>query len=153
MNPQRPNVLCFVTDQQRRDHVGCAGNAHISTPNIDRLAASGVRFDRCYVNNPICSPSRATMWTGLSVRGHRVRANGMSLDRTIPTVPGALAAVGYRTHGVGKFHLTPFHWVASQRPGLGVPSAPCWRAAISSCASTLLSTTTTMPLDCVCGLW
>ena len=61
---QRPNVLCFVTDQQRHDHLGCAGNPILQTPNIDRLAHSGMRFDRCYVNNPVCMPSRSTMWTG-----------------------------------------------------------------------------------------
>ncbi|MCC7354920.1 MAG: sulfatase-like hydrolase/transferase, partial [Anaerolineae bacterium] len=104
---RRPNVLCIVTDQQRADHLGCAGNPLIQTPNVDRLAASGARFERAYVHNPICSPSRSTMWTGLSVRGHRVRGCGMPLDRRIPTVPSALAEAGYRTHGVGKFHLTP----------------------------------------------
>ena len=105
---QHPNVLCFITDQHRADHIGCAGNPLIQTPNLDRLAESGVRFERAYVHHPICSPSRATLWTGLGVRAHRVRANGMSLDPRIPTIVSALAEVGYRTHGVGKFHLTPF---------------------------------------------
>ncbi|HEY63275.1 MAG TPA: sulfatase-like hydrolase/transferase [Caldilineae bacterium] len=107
-NVQRPNVLCLVTDQQRHDHLGCAGNPIIQTPNIDRLARSGIRFERCYVNNPICMPSRATMWTGQSANAHHVRCNGMPLDHRIPTIASALAEAGYRTHGVGKFHLSPF---------------------------------------------
>ena len=105
---ERPNVLCFVTDQQRHDHLGCAGNPIIQTPNIDRIARSGVRFDRCTVNNPVCMPSRATMWTGQSVHAHGVRCNGIPLDPRIPTIVSALAEAGYRTHGVGKFHLSPF---------------------------------------------
>ena len=64
---QQPNVLCIVADQHRHDHLGCAGNPIIQTPNIDRLAHCGVRYERCYVNNPVCKPSRATMWTGQSV--------------------------------------------------------------------------------------
>jgi arylsulfatase A-like enzyme len=106
---QRPNVLCFVTDQQRYDHLGCAGNPFIRTPNIDRLAASGTRFDRCYVSNPVCMPSRSTMWTGQMPSSHGVRCNGIALDPAVPTITSALVGAGYRTHGVGKFHLSPFH--------------------------------------------
>ena len=105
---RRPNVLCFITDQQRHDYLGCAGHPVIQTPHIDRIARDGVRFSRCYVNHPICMPSRTTMWTGQSAHAHRVRCNGMSLDPEMPTVVSALADAGYRTHGVGKFHLTPF---------------------------------------------
>lgn len=115
-NKQRPNVLCFITDQQRHDHLSCAGNPLIQTPNIDRLAQSGVRFARCYVNNPICMPSRATMWTGQSAHAHRVRCNGISLDPRMPTIVSALAEVGYRTHGVGKYHLTPFQSLSGADP-------------------------------------
>jgi len=103
-----PNFLCIVTDQMRADHMGCAGNPVIQTPNLDRLAASGVRFTRAYVNNPLCMPSRATLFTGLTPRGHGVRTNGIPLDRRIPTIVQALAQAGYRTHSVGKLHLLPF---------------------------------------------
>jgi arylsulfatase A-like enzyme len=105
---QRPNVLCFITDQQRADHLGCTGNPLIQTPNIDCLARSGMRFERCYVNTPICMPSRATLWTGQTAHAHGVRCNGIRLDPSIPTLVSALAEAGYRTHGVGKFHLSPF---------------------------------------------
>ncbi len=105
---QRPNFLCFVTDQQRADHLGCAGNGVIRTPNIDRIAAEGVLFTRAYVNNPLCMPSRSTMATGRTPRGHGVRTNGIPLDRRLPTIMEALAQTGYRTHAVGKVHLRPF---------------------------------------------
>jgi arylsulfatase A-like enzyme len=105
---RRMNVLLITTDQMRADHMGCAGNPVIQTPNLDRLAADGVRFTRAYVNNPLCMPSRATLFTGLTPRGHGVRTNGIPLDRRIPTSVPALAQGGYRTHSVGKLHLLPF---------------------------------------------
>lgn len=104
----RPNILCFVTDQQRADHLSCMGHPVLRTPNIDRIAQTGVRFTRAYVNNPLCMPSRATLFTGWTPRAHRVRTNGIPLDPTIPTITGALTEAGYRTHSVGKIHLNPF---------------------------------------------
>ena len=101
----RPNFLCILTDQQRADHLGCMGNGVLRTPNIDRIGHEGVIFDRAYVNNPLCMPSRATLFTGLTARGHGVRTNGIDLDPRIPTMTQALASAGYRTHGVGKVHL------------------------------------------------
>ncbi len=108
MTDRRPSFLCFVTDQQRVDHLGCAGNPVLRTPSIDRLAAEGTRFTRAYVNNPLCMPCRATMFTGLTPRAHHVRTNGIPLDPRIPTMTQALADAGYRTHSVGKIHLNPF---------------------------------------------
>jgi len=108
MAPTRPNLLCIVTDQMRADHMGCAGNRVIRTPNLDRLAASGVRFTRAYVNNPLCMPSRATLFTGLTPRGHGVRTNGIPLDRRLPTIVQALSQAGYATHAVGKLHILPY---------------------------------------------
>jgi arylsulfatase A-like enzyme len=61
---RHPNILCVVTDQRRPDHMGCAGNTILQTPNLDRLAANGMRFSRCYTDDPMCCPARATMWTG-----------------------------------------------------------------------------------------
>src|SRR5438552_402257 len=110
----RPNFLIIITDQQRGDGLGCAwpawraamcGPSPLRTPNLDRLAASGVRLTRAYVNNPLCMPSRSTLITGQTPRGHQVRTNGINLDRDVPTVTGALATAGYRTHSVGKIHL------------------------------------------------
>lgn len=122
MTQKQPNVLCFIADQHRHDHLGCAGNPVIQTPNLDRLARSGVRFSRCYVNDPICMASRATMWTGQTAHAHGVRCNGIPLDPSIPTIVSALAQAGYRTHGVGKFHLTPFGTLNGADPAGLVPA-------------------------------
>lgn len=107
---RHPNILVFITDQQRADHLGCAGNRVIQTPNLDTLARQGIRFDRAYVSNPLCQPARATLFTGLTPRGHGVRTNGIPLSPLVPTVPEALRRNGYRTHAIGKLHLRNYGW-------------------------------------------
>ena len=129
----RPNFVCFITDQQRADHWGGAGNRVIRTPNIDRLAAEGVVFDRAFVANPVCMPARATLFTGRTPRGHGVRTNGIPLDRRIPTMTEALREAGYRTHGVGKPHMRPFELPNGLGPEEADPaefpeSRPLWEA-------------------------
>ena len=101
----RPNFLFLMTDQQRADHLGCAGHPVLQTPHLDALAASGIHCTRAYVTNPLCMPSRSTLYTGLTPRGHGVRTNGIDLDPGIPTFTEALRRAGYRTHSVGKIHL------------------------------------------------
>jgi len=113
---KRPNFLCIITDQQRADHLGCAGNAVVRTPNIDRIAARGVRFERAYVDNPLCMPARSTLFTGMTARGHRVRTNGIPLAYGTPTMTESLRRAGYRTHGIGKIHLRPFGIANGARP-------------------------------------
>ena len=61
---QRPNILILYTDQQRWDALGVNGNSEIETPHLDRLAAAGVNFDHCFVQNPVCMPSRVSFLTG-----------------------------------------------------------------------------------------
>ena len=101
----RPNILLIITDQQRADHVGCYGNKIVNTPNIDRIAAHGTRFDRFYVSNPICSPNRATLMTGRLPSAHGVRCNGAPLPLAARTFVECLAENGYRTALIGKSHL------------------------------------------------
>jgi len=103
---ERPSFLIMCTDQMRADHMGCAGNPVIHTPRLDVLAAQGVNLSRAYVNCPLCMPGRATLFTGLTPRGHRVRTNAIPLDPAFPTVPGALAEAGYITASIGKVHLS-----------------------------------------------
>jgi arylsulfatase len=100
-----PNVLCFVLDQLRYDHLGCTGNETVETPTIDALADDGVVMDRAYVNNPLCMPARASLLTGLMPRDHGVRTNGIPLDRDATTLSGTLSEAGYRTYAAGKLHF------------------------------------------------
>jgi arylsulfatase len=96
-------------DQLRYDHLGFMGNDVVDTPNIDALAERGVACDRAYVNNPLCMPSRASLFTGQMPRDHDVRTNGIPLDREAPTVPRVLSENGYRTHCSGKIHLHNYY--------------------------------------------
>jgi arylsulfatase A-like enzyme len=102
-----PNILVLMTDQQRFDSLGCYGNAHAMTPNLDRMAARGALFTTCYVQNPVCSPSRATFATGLYPRNHGLWANGVALPAGQPLLSKALADAGYDCGMVGKQHLGP----------------------------------------------
>jgi len=105
---ERPNFVFFIAAQFRYDLLGCAGHPVARTPHIDRLAAEGARFDRCYSIHPLCMPTRATWFTGLVPRAHGTRCNGIPLDPSLPTVPGALLEAGFRTHAIGKLHMNPW---------------------------------------------
>lgn len=110
MERQRPkNVLLIITDQQRKDSLGCYGDRGAETPNLDALARSGTRFERCYVANPICMPNRLSLFSGRYPRNHGLWTNGLLLDREEPTLPGYLGTCGYQTANFGKIHFTPFN--------------------------------------------
>ena len=93
----RPNFLIFVVDQMQSFSLGCHGNPDVRTPNLDRLAQSGVSFTRAYCNNPACAPSRATILTGLTPRQHGCITCGNILPEHVPTVTQALANAGLST--------------------------------------------------------
>jgi arylsulfatase A-like enzyme len=101
----RPNILIITTDQHNPTCFGYAGHPIVQTPNLDGLAARGTVFTRAYATNPVCMPVRASWFTGLYPSGHRVRMNGIPLDKRIPTFTQALSDAGYQTHVVGKLHL------------------------------------------------
>lgn len=105
--PSARNVLWIMTDQQRRDSLGCYGNTYARTPHLDRLAQRGVRFDRNYVANPICMPNRLSLFSGRMPSNHGLWTNGLLLDEQ-PTLPAWLRARGYHTASIGKIHFTPY---------------------------------------------
>ena len=83
----RPNVLLFITDQQRHDALGYTGRTPCRTPNLDRLAGEGVAFDRCLTPDPICSPARAALFTGRYPHATGVRHNNRLLPLERPALP------------------------------------------------------------------
>jgi len=110
------SLLLILTDNHGPWTLGCYGNAEIRTPHIDRLAAEGVRFTRAFASNAVCSPTRATLLTGLIPSQHGVhcylRANEAQMGegayctiQEFPTLPKTLAAAGYTCGLVGKWHL------------------------------------------------
>ena len=101
----RPNILLICTDQQRYDALGCYGNPHVQTPNIDGLAREGVLFEQCYVQNPVCGPSRASLLTGRYPRANGLWANGVSIPLHERLFSRALADDGYDCGLIGKMHL------------------------------------------------
>ncbi len=103
----KPNVLFIVVDDLR-DTLGCYGNTAVKTPNVDRLAARGVRFERAYVQYPVCNPSRSSFLSGLRPDQTGVTDNSTLLRDRLPgvvTLPQLLRANGYRSAAFGKlFH-------------------------------------------------
>jgi arylsulfatase A-like enzyme len=102
----RPNLVVMMTDDQRADAMSCAGNAILKTPNMDRIAAAGMRFRNMFVTNALCAPSRATLLTGLYSHSHGVIDNK---DRKIPAdqklVSDRLREAGYEVAFCGKSHI------------------------------------------------
>lgn len=103
---QRPNILLITSDQQHWNTLGVT-NPRIHTPALDRLAREGVRFDRAYCANPVCSPSRSSIITGLYPAWHHCWTIGVKLPEDVPTVGGMLAGGGYQTALIGKAHFQP----------------------------------------------
>ncbi len=101
----RPNVLVILSDDLRWDALGYAGNPHVKTPNIDRLAAEGVHFANAFCTTSLCSPSRASILSGLYAHTHGVLNNFTEYPTTLPSFPRALQAAGYETAYIGKYHM------------------------------------------------
>ncbi|WP_166822645.1 sulfatase family protein [Thalassoroseus pseudoceratinae] len=111
---ERPNVIFFLSDDQRADFLSCAGHPILKTPNIDALAGRGTRFRNAFVTTSICAASRATLFTGLWERSHKYTFGTPPIAEELiaDSYPARLKQSGYRTGFVGKF-------------GVGVPrSAP-----------------------------
>ncbi len=127
---QRPNILLITSDQHHWSALG-AVNDKIKTPNLDRLCASGTRFNRAYCPNPTCTPTRASIITGQYPSTHDAWSLGTKLDEDAPTVGDAFRAGGYATFLVGKAHFQP---LASAPDQTSVESYPTlhdldyWRA-------------------------
>jgi arylsulfatase A-like enzyme len=111
-----PNVVLILTDNQAAWTLGCYGNTDIRTPNIDRLAREGILFERCFSSNAVCSPTRATLLTGLIPSQHGVHsylaAGGAQIGprayctiAEFRTLPEILAEAGYTCGLCGKWHL------------------------------------------------
>ncbi len=105
-NKRPSNILLITSDQQ---HFSCLGslNKGIKTPALDRLATRGVRFDRAYCPNPTCTPTRASILTGLYPSAHGAYTLGTKLDERVPTIGAHLHERGYVNSLIGKAHFQP----------------------------------------------
>jgi arylsulfatase A-like enzyme len=102
---QRPNLLFVFADQMRGQEMGCAGNAAVQTPCLDRLAAEGTRLTHAFATSPVCGPNRAVLMTGTYATTNRVPGNDLPLPLDLPTLGTVAQANGYRTAYIGKWHL------------------------------------------------
>lgn len=118
-----PNILLITSDQQHYRTLGCT-DPQLRTPALDRLAREGTRFDRAYCVNPVCSPSRATMITGLFPAWHHCWTIGVKLPEDVPTVGELFARHGYNTALIGKAHFQP---LASTPESTSIEAQPVMR--------------------------
>ena len=104
-----PNILLILTDQQRADSLSCYGAASFThTPSLDRLAREGVCFERAYCANPVCTPARASIFTGQYLSRHGAWNVGVNVSQDAPMISHDLTRAGYHTHYVGKAHFQAF---------------------------------------------
>lgn len=106
MSRRAPNILLITSDQQHYSTLGLV-NDRIRTPALDRLGREGVRFDRAYCPNPTCTPTRASILTGMYPSQHGAWSLGTKLFEDVPTIGAQLAQAGYATSLVGKAHFQP----------------------------------------------
>ncbi|MEM6689661.1 MAG: sulfatase-like hydrolase/transferase [Planctomycetota bacterium] len=102
---QRPNVLFILTDDQRYDALSCMGHPYLKTPHIDRLADEGLLFRNHFCTTSLCSPSRASILSGLYAHTHGVSNNFTEYPNGMVSFPMRLQESGYETAYVGKWHM------------------------------------------------
>ena len=114
---QKPNIILIFIDDMGWADLSCFGNKDVQTPNIDRLASEGIRFEQFYVNSPICSPSRVAISTGTYPQRWNITSyldgneinqkRGMAnwLDTSAPMLARSLNNAGYATGHFGKWHM------------------------------------------------
>ena len=105
MNPDRPNIILIVTDQQRYDTINALGFPYMDTPNLDKLVNEGTSFTDCHVTAPSCAPSRASLFTGYYPHVTGIMRNADTWRRSWVE---DLARSGYHCVNVGKMHTFPF---------------------------------------------
>jgi arylsulfatase A-like enzyme len=103
----KPNIVVMIADDLTYHDLGCWGNKDVKTPNLDRLAAQGMRLTRCYTPAPVCSPTRQALYTGLFPVKSGAYPNHAIVRPGIKSLPHYLQPLGYRVGLVGKTHFGP----------------------------------------------
>ena len=110
-NPSGPNILLIMDDQHHAGCLGHRGHPDVKTPHIDGLASQGVRFDECFCQNGVCTPSRVSYMTGMYCHTHGVYTNeSHGIPSSLRSLPHLLQRHGYRTALIGKKHLPEWEY-------------------------------------------
>ena len=124
---KKRNIIFILSDDHRYDALSCLNHTIVKTPNMDRLLKKGIHFKNAFVTHSLCSPSRASILTGLYSHQHGVLDNSTALDEKLPTFPVLLQNAGYTTGFVCKWHMGGSndnprpgfdHWVSFRGQGL-----------------------------------
>jgi arylsulfatase A-like enzyme len=123
--PRKPNLIVFLPDQQRADTIACYGGKKVHAPNLNKLAADSVVFERAYVTHPVCTPSRSSLMTGTWPHINGRTRNSVPLDRRFRVFPELMQDKDYRAAYMGKWHLGEegpagrgFHqWISTEDHG------------------------------------
>src|SRR5262245_55732193 len=99
------NIVLIVADDHRYDALGCAGHPFLETPYLDALARAGAHVRNAFVTTSLCSPSRASILTGMYAHRHRVVDNNYPVPESLVFFPQHLQAGGYATAFIGKWHM------------------------------------------------
>ena len=83
---ERKQVILFMTDTTRKDMLGCYGDSRMITPNLDRLAQEGIRYENAYSCQPVCGPARGAIFTGMFPHSNGVSTNSMPLGEGVKTI-------------------------------------------------------------------
>ena len=102
---EQPNIIVMLCDDIRWNALSCAGHPHLKTPNIDRLASEGIYFENMFCTTSLCSPSRATILSGLYAHAHGVTNNFTDYPVDLDSFPRRLQQAGYKTAYIGKWHM------------------------------------------------
>ena len=125
----RPNIVLVLCDDHRWDALSMMGHPFLQTPHLDRMAREGAHFANAFVTTSLCSPSRASILTGLFAHNHGVVDNYHEVDDSLTFFPQRLQDAGYETAFVGKWHMGDLdepqrgfdHWVAFRGQGTYYP--------------------------------
>ena len=123
--PRKPNLIVFLPDQQRADTLACYGGKNVHAPNLNKIAAESVVFERTYVTHPVCTPSRSSLMTGTWPHINGCNRNSVPLDQRFRVFPELLEDKDYQTAYMGKWHLGEegpagrgFHeWISTEHQG------------------------------------
>lgn len=119
MSQKKPNLVLIMTDSQRKDMVGAYGNPWMDTPNLDRLANEGVRFERAYTASPVCTPARGAIFSGMYPQVNGAWCNNTAPAHSIPLMGTIFSHYGYRVGYTGKWHLDGNNYFGDGQAGGG----------------------------------